>query len=122
MAQKTAKNRKALRIVLTVIVSAVLLCTLIAGGTAIGLATPHTKHFTNISKVSDNMIGGQYIYHVNCNGVVSILKTDTVLSEDLENNGEQDLKVKATGIDIYKTDMSGIFISYPVIVYEYVSE
>ena len=40
MAQKTAKNRKALRIVLTVIVSAVLLCTLIAGGTAIGLATP----------------------------------------------------------------------------------
>ena len=126
MTQKTSKDRKELRIVLTVIVSAVLLCVLITGGTAIYLATPHTRHFTSVTMVSNKKTGGKYLYQANSNGQISILRSDKDLAAVLENNGEniyefkeQDIRVKATGIEIYRTDISGIFAAYPVISYEY---
>ena len=129
MTQKISKGQKILRTVLTVIISAVLLCVLLAGGAVICLATPHTKHFTSISKVSNNKIGGKYLYQANNKGQISLLRSDTDLAVILENNREnnyefteQYLRVKATGIEIYRTDISGMFIGYPVISYEYVSE
>ena len=128
MAQKTAKNRKALRIVLTIIISTVLICVLITGGTALYLATPHTKHFTSVTMVSNKKIEGKYLYKANSNGQISIIRSDTDLAAVLENNGEniyefkeQDIRVKANGIEIYKTDISGIFTARPVISYEYVA-
>ena len=127
MTQKTSKGRKTLRNVLTVIISAVLICVLITGGTALYLATPHTKHFTSVTMVSNKKIEGKYLYQANSNGQISIIRSDTALAAVLENNGEniyefkeQDIRVKANGIEIYKTDISGIFAAYPVISYEYV--
>ncbi len=122
MTQKPPKGRKTLRIVLTVIISAVLLCVLTAGGTAACMATPHTKHFTSISKVSNKKIDGKYLYHAGSNGAVYILRSDTDIALVPGNGGGHDIKVRATGIDIYRTDTSGIFTAYPVISYEYVAE
>lgn len=128
MTQKTTKSRKALRIVLTVVISAALLCVLITGSTAIYLATPHTKHFTSVTMVSNKKIDGKYLYQANSNGKISFLRSDTDLAAVLENNGEniyefkeQDIRVKAAGIEIYRTDVSGIFTACPVISYEYVA-
>ena len=129
MKEKTTKGRKALRTVLTVVITAVLLCVLISGGTALYLASPHTKHFTSITKVSNNRIDGKYLYHANNNSQISLLRSDTDLASVLANNGEneyeykeQDIRVRATGIEIYRTDTSGIFTACPVISYEYVAE
>lgn len=40
--------------------------------------------------------------------------------EDDFDLDEQDVRVKATGIDTYRTDNSGVFVSFPAI--EYVGE
>ena len=122
MMKNTSKGRKAIRIVLTVIISAVLLCVLTAGGTAACMATPHTKHFTSITKVSNNRIDGKYLYHAYNNGTVYILRSDTDIALAEESTGGLDIKVRGTGIGIYRTDTSGIFTAYPVISYEYVAE
>ena len=79
--------------------------------------------------VSNNKYGGRYLYHVSNNsGKVFILRTSTDLREIFSSSeddpfdlGEQDLTVKATGMEIFRTDLSGISLSYPTIVYEYVS-
>ena len=42
--------------------------------------------------------------------------------EDDFDLGTQDVRVKAIGIDTYRTDNSGVFVSFPAIVYEYVGE
>ena len=52
---------------------------------------------------------------------LTIKKICEASGEDSFDLGEQDLTVKATGIEIYRTDISGLFVSYPTIVYEYVS-
>lgn len=129
MAGNTSKKGKTLKIVLTIIISVVLACVLLVGGTFVYYTTPHTKHFTSVFKVSDNKIDGKYLYHVRSNGKVSILKADVDLStvfesnsDEFDNLGEHDIKVKATGFENYKTDTSGITTTYPVIVYEYVGE
>ncbi|MCR5060812.1 MAG: hypothetical protein K6A80_07265 [Saccharofermentans sp.] len=58
------------------------------------------------------------------------IDSDTDLEAVLEDNdpdsadslGEQDLKVRVTGMRLYKTDMMGIYVQYPVFVYEYTGE
>ena len=102
---------------------------LITAGITIHELTPHKRHFNKVLLVSNNRIDGKYLYHgSNNSGKVFILKTETDLrefykasGEDSFDLGEQDLTVKATGIGIYRTDISGMFISYPTVVYEYVS-
>ncbi len=129
MAGKAARTGKKRKTALTVILSIVVICLLLIGGVLIYLTTPHMKHFDSVNMVSADKIDGKYLYHANSSGLVSILKADDDLtavygSSDGDNYdlGVQDLKVKATGIDIYRTDNSGIFMSFPAIEYEYVSE
>ena len=94
---------------------------------------------TNLAKVCNlpitfnaeglKVIEGEVPYYFNGeNRKVYILRTPTDLRElypasedDPSDLGEQDLTVKAKGMEIYRTDLSGITISYPTIVYEYVS-
>lgn len=91
--------------------------------------TPHKVHFNKVYLVSNNKYDGKYLYHLSNNsGKVFILRTETdlrsiftVSEEDEFDLGEQDLTVRATGIETYRTDISGLNISYPTIVYEYVS-
>ena len=129
MSGKSSSARKAVKIVLTVILSVIIIAVLITAGITVHEVTPHKRHFNKVWLVSNNRIDGKYLYHgSNNSGKVFILKTETDLREICEASGEdsfdlgeQDLTVKATGIGIYRTDISGLFVSYPTIVYEYVS-
>ena len=106
-----------------------LLAVLICGGITLHEATPHKRHFNKVILVSNKKYDGSYLYHASNNGgKVFILRTPADLREvctSSENDpydlGEQELTVKATGIEIYRTDISGMNLSYPTIVYEYVS-
>ena len=129
MADNTTKKRKVLKIVLVAVVSILFLCVLLISGIFIHFVTPHTKHFDSVYLVSNNKFDGEYLYYARCNGSVSFLKSRPDLTtvfvsngEDEYDLGEQDVKVKAVGIDRYRTDISGFFASYPVIVYEYVGK
>lgn len=130
MTGRKSPVRKAITIILSILLSIIILAVLITGGLVIREATPHTRHFNKVRLVSNNRFDGKYLYHGSNNrGKVFILKTETDLreifkasEEDEFDFGEQDLIVKATGIEIYHTDISGLFISYPTIVYEYVSD
>lgn len=107
-----------------------IIAVLIAGGKTVHEAKPHKIHFNKVLLVSNNKYDGKYLYHLSNNsGKVFILRTETDLrnvfkaSEEYEFDlGEQDLTVRATGIETYRTDLSGLTISYKMIVYEYVSE
>ena len=129
MSGKNPAVRKIIKIILAVVISVTVLFALLAGVTVIREITPHTRHFNKIRLVSNNRFDGKYLYHGSNNrGKVFILKTETDFrevfkpsEEDEYDFGEQDLTVKATGIEIYRTDISGLIISYPTIVYEYVS-
>ncbi|MBR3463966.1 MAG: hypothetical protein IKH23_02710 [Clostridiales bacterium] len=129
MSAKTTKSGKIIKIILTAVISLVLLAVLICGGITLHEATPHKRHFNKVILVSNKKYDGSYLYHASNNsGKVFILRTPADLREvctSSENDpydlGEQDLTVKATGIEIYRTDISGMNLSYPTIVYEYVS-
>ncbi len=130
MSAGKSKGRIVVKFVLTVIISIIILAVLITGGITVHEATPHRVHFNKVLLVSNNKYDGKYLYHLSNNsGKVFILRTETDLrniftasGEDEFDLGEQDLTVKATGIETYRTDLSGLSISYPTIVYEYVSE
>ena len=130
MSAKRSNGRKAVIIVLTVFISIMILTVLIIGGMTFHETTPHKVHFNKVCLVSNNKYDGKYLYHLSNNsGKVFILRTETDLrsiftasKEDEFDLGEQDLTVRATGIETYRTDISGLNISYPTIVYEYVSE
>ncbi|MCR5340922.1 MAG: hypothetical protein K6E60_06190 [Saccharofermentans sp.] len=129
MSGNTSKTGKILKIVLTAAVSIVLAVILLIAGITFYEATPHKRHFNKVILVSNNKFDGCYLYHVSNNsGKVYILRTPTDLrdlypasEDDPFDLGEQDLTVKAKGIEIFRTDLSGLTLSYPTIVYEYVS-
>ena len=129
MSVKKFPARKAVKIALTIIISMTIIAILIVGGTVISEVTPHQRHFNKVRLVSNNKYDGKYLYHASNNrGKVFILKTETdfreIFKASEENEydfGEQDLIVKAIGIEIYRTDISGMIISYPTIVYKYIS-
>ena len=129
MSRNTSKTGKILKIVLTPVISILLVFILLITGITVYEASPHKRHFNKIMLVSNNKYGGRYLYHVSNNsGKVFILRTSTDLREIFSSSeddpfdlGEQDLTVKATGMEIFRTDLSGISLSYPTIVYEYVS-
>ena len=129
MSGKNTAVRKIIKIILAVVISVTVISALLAGAIVIREITPHTRHFNKVWLVSNNRFGGKYLYHGSNNrGKVFILKTETDFrevfkpsEEDEFDFGEQDLMVKATGIEIYRTDISGMLVSYPTIVYEYVS-
>ena len=128
MSAKRSKGRKAVIIVLTVLISIVIIAVLIAGGKTVRETRPHKIHFNKVLLVSNNKYDGKYLYHLSNNsGKVFILRTETDLrnvfkasEEDDFDLGEQDLTVRATGIETYRTDLSGLTISYKTIVYEYI--
>lgn len=128
MSVKKSPARKAVKIALTIIISMTIIAILIVGGTVIREVTPHQRHFNKVRLVSNNKFDGKYLYHGSNNRAkVFILKTETdfrevfkASEEDEYDFGEQDLTVKAIGIEIYRTDISGMIISYPTIVYEYI--
>ena len=129
MSGKKSPARKAVKITVTVFLSMIILIVVIISGMVIREATPHTRHFNKVRLVSNNKFDGKYLYHGSNNrGKVFILRTETDFREILKSSeedvydfGEQDLTVRATGIEIFKTDISGMYLSYPTIVYEYVS-
>jgi hypothetical protein len=129
MSDKTSKTNKTVKIVLTAVISLVLPAVLICGGITIYEATSHKRHFNKVTLVSNKKFDGSYLYHASNNsGKVFILKTPADLrdvykasEDDPYDLGEQDLTVKATGIELYRTDLGGMFLSYPTVVYEYVS-
>lgn len=129
MSTKTSKSGKTVKIILTAVISLLLLAILICGGITLYEATPHKRHFNKVSLVSNRKYDGKYLYHASNNGgKVFILRTPADLREVYEASeddpydlGEQDLTVKATGIEFFRTDISGMNLSYPTIVYEYVS-
>ena len=129
MSAKTSKSGKAVKIILTAVISLVLLAVLICGGITLYETTPHKRHFNKVTLVSNRKTDGNYLYHASNNsGKVFILRTPADLREVLKASeddpydlGEQDLTVKAKGIEIYRTDLGGMFLSYPTVVYEYVS-
>lgn len=130
MSGKRSPARKAIQIIILVIVSLTVFALLIIGGLVIRETTPHTMHFNKVRLVSNNKFDGRYLYHGSNNrGKVFILRTETdfrgklsTIDDNEYDFGEQDLTVRATGIEMFREDLSGIFISYPTIVYEYVSE
>ena len=129
MSGNTSKTGKILKIVLTAVISILLVFILLITGITVYEASPHKRHFNKVCLVSNSKYNGKYLYHLSNNsGKVFILRTETDLrnifaasGEDEFNLGEQDLTVRATGIETYRTDLSGLNISYPTIVYEYVS-
>lgn len=129
MSGNTTKTRKILKIVLTAVLSVVLAFVLLIAGITVYAVSPHKRHFNKVRLVSNNKFDGCYLYHVSNNsGKVYILRTPadlreifTAAEDDPFDLGEQDLTVKAKGMEIYRTDLSGITLSYPTIVYEYVS-
>ncbi len=129
MSAKTTKSGKIIKIILTAVISLVLLAILICGGITIYEVTPHKRHFNKVILVSNNTHDGNYLYHASNNsGKVFILRTPADLrdvyktsEDDPYDLGEQNLTVKATGIELYWTDLGGMFLSYPTVVYEYVS-
>ena len=129
MSGKKSPARKAVKITVTVFLSMIILIVVIISGIVIREATPHARHFNTVRLVSNNKFDGKYLYHGSNNrGKVFILKTETDFREILKSSeddvydfGEQDLTIRATGIEIFRTDISGMNLSYPTIVYEYVS-
>ena len=129
MSRNVSKSGKILKIVLTAMLSVVLVIVLLITGIIVYEVNPHKRHFNKIILVSNNKFDGRYLYHVSNNsGKVYILRTPTDLrdlypasEDDPFDLGEQDLTVKAKGIEIFRTDLSGLTLSYPTIVYEYVS-
>lgn len=130
MSGKRSPARKAVKIIILVIASLIVFTILIIGGLVIRETTPHTMHFNKVRLVSNKKFDGRYLYHGSNNrGKVFILRTETdfrgrlsTIDDNEYDFGEQDLTVRATGIEMFREDLSGIFISYPTIVYEYVSE
>ena len=129
MARKPSKARKIITIVLTVILAHILTIALLIGVIVIGAGTPHKMHFSYIYLTNNRKDDGKYLYHVSEKGKVSYVRSDVDLREvfgldidKFDELGGHDLLVRAKGFEIYRTDMSGIFVSYPVISYEYVPE
>ena len=102
MANKASGQGKIRKNVLAVVLTIAVLCALVTGGVLIFFVTPHTMHFDSVYQVSANKIDGKYLYHASSNGLVSLLKADDDLT--------------------YRTDNSGVFVSFPAIVYEYVGD
>ena len=115
MSAKRSNGRKAVIIVLTVFISIIILTVLIIGGMTFHETTPHKVHFNKVCLVSNNKYDGMRTE-------TDLRSIFTASEEDEFDLGEQDLTVRATGIETYRTDISGLNISYPTIVYEYISE
>ena len=129
MSYMKSTARKAVKIAITTILSMIIIAVLIVGVMAFHEVTPHKRHFNKVYLVSNNRFDGKFLYHgSNNSGKVFILKTETdfrevfkASEEDPYDFGELDLTVKATGVEFYRNDVSGMLISYPTIVYEYIS-
>ena len=129
MSKNISKTGKILKIILTAAISLVIVGILIIAGITVYETSPHQRHFNKVLLVSNKKSDGRYLYHASNNGgKIFILKTPADLREICEASeddpydlDEQVLTVKATGIEIYRTDLSGMNLSYPTIVYEYVS-
>ena len=93
------------------------------------LVLPHKRHFKSVwIRTSSGNADYEYL------GYTGLLKcyidSDTDLQKILEDNdetyqdsiGEQTLRVRFIGFRIYRTDNSGIFVSYPIPVFRYVGE
>ena len=113
---------------LKIIIAALLVIVAVACGILLYMFIPHTKHFNDIYMLSGNKIDGRFRYYAHVNGQTFLLESDEDLRNVLEDHedeygeydlGEQDIKVKALGLGVYRTDNSGIFMSFPTIVYEY---
>lgn len=114
---------------LKIMIATFLVIVAAVGGLLIYAFIPHTKHFNDIYMLSDNMIDGRFRYYARVNGQTFLLESDEDLRNVLEDNedengeydlGPQDISVKALRFDVYRTDNSGIFMSFPTIAYEYV--
>ena len=89
-----------------------------------GKIMPHNKNFTYVSEylgyTYDDRIGDKdFKYHYVATAFQGrcYIDSDEDLSEKIVNE-ECDLTIKILGLRWYKTDNSGIFMKYPVIVYE----
>ncbi|MBO4637346.1 MAG: hypothetical protein J5685_09400 [Clostridiales bacterium] len=133
MARKTNKKAVAFLITLAVISLIVIL------GAFFHAIFPHYETFENVYNCGD-IPGFHYIsekdldrddhpYHYICSDILTSYYVDSYVEleksyddnepDDMYSLGEQDLKVKATGVRFYYTDIMGMMVHYPVIVYEY---
>ena len=122
---------KSIKKMLKIMIAVLLVIVAVAGGLLIYAFIPHTKHFNDVYMLSGDKIDGRFRYYARVNGQTFLLESDEDLRNVLEDNedvygeydlGEQDIKIKALGFDVYRTDNSGIFMEFPTIAYEYIGD
>ena len=122
-------NKKSRKGIIAIIVVLVIVAAMAVPATVIIFSTH--KHFENVlidQYATDDTHSYHYTGHTSLASYY--IDSDTDLEAVLEDNdpdsadslGEQDLKVRVTGMRLYKTDMMGIYVQYPVFVYEYTGE
>ena len=91
-----------------------------------GMVMPHDKHFDYVEeyvgyKPAEDEVGADCAYHYIAHAFqgVCYVDADEDISEEIAN-GECDLNIRITGIRSYRSDTSGIFTKYPVLVYKYI--
>ena len=122
-------NKKSRKGIIAIIVVLVIVAAMAVPAAVIIFSTQ--KHFESVC-TDQYSVDDAHAYHYT--GHTSLasyyIDSDTDLEAVLEDNdpdsadslGEQDLKVRVTGMRLYKTDMMGIYVQYPVFVYEYTGE
>lgn len=116
-----------------VIAVSVILALLVIGvsALAISLFLPHQKKALSMYPAAGHSIAynGRFSYRCADGLTAFYVDSDTDLSQVLEDKdpqsddmGEQTLKVRMAGLREYRTDNMGVWMSYPVIVYEYVGD
>lgn len=106
--------------IVIIVICAVLSVVFVLGLT--GFLIPHKKSFVNVCYRSS----GLYTAHTTLGDYY--LDSDTDLSSilpdndpnDIDSLGEQTLMVRFSGFRVYNTDMMGMFVHYPAVVYEVV--
>ena len=122
-------NKKSRKGIIAIIVVLVIVAAMAVPAAVIISSTQ--KHFESVCTdqySADDTHAYHYTGHTSLASYY--IDSDTDLEAVLEDNdpdsadslGEQDLKVRVTGMRLYKTDMMGIYVQYPVFVYEYTGE
>lgn len=113
----------------TVTAVILLILVLLAGGLFVCALIPHKQHFRSVwIRTYAGNTSNEYLAYTSFSKC--FIDSDAALQDFLEDNdeeydngiGEQTLKVRFTGFRTYRTDNSGIFMSYPIPVYEYTGD
>lgn len=113
MTKKKGNGKKAAAVLLTILV--------LSGGLVLYMIMPHTMNFTYVNEngvLADANDDHGYHYAATSFKTRVFIDSDEDLGDQIIGDQMQ-IKVRAIGLRYYRTDMMGMFVRVPTIIYEY---